>query len=176
MTTLSALTNPASYHLLSYGTLLGSTLFQSFIGGIIAFRVLPRPQFSVLQQHTFPTYFTLQSIIPVVLALTYPRGRGGPAALYRGGENKLVVSLFATMFITAVANWAWLGPATTRCMRERKHQETRDGKKSYDAGPHSTEMERLNKKFSTLHGASSLLNLFTFIAIVWYGFVLGARL
>jgi hypothetical protein len=112
----------------------------------------------------------------VVLALTYPRGRGGPAALHRGGENKLVVSLFATMFVTAVANRAWLGPATTRCMRERKHQETRDGKKSYDAGPHSTEMERLNKKFSALHGASSLLNLFTFIAIVWYGFVLGERL
>jgi len=174
MTTLSALTNPASYHILSYGTLLGSTLFQSFISGIIAFRVLPRPQFSVLQQNTFPTYFTLQSVIPVVLALTYPPGRGGPAALYKG-EDKLVAGLIATMFVTAVANWAWLGPATTHCMRERKHQETRDGKKSYDAGPRSAEMERLNKKFSALHGASSLLNLFTFIATVWYGFVLGER-
>ncbi|OCL05792.1 hypothetical protein AOQ84DRAFT_432903 [Glonium stellatum] len=175
MTTLSALTNPASYHLLSYGTLLGSTLFQSFIGGIIAFRVLPRPQFSVLQQHTFPTYFTLQSIAPVVLALTYPGGRGGFTAIYEGEGNKLVIGLFATMFVTAVANWVWLGPATTRCMQERKHQETRDGKKPYDAGPHSVEMERLNKKFSALHGASSLLNLCTFIAVVWYGFVLGER-
>jgi hypothetical protein len=61
-------------------------------------------------------------------------------------------------------------------MKERKHQETRDGKKSYDAGPHTTEMQRLNKKFGALHGVSSLLNLFAFIATIWYGFVLGERL
>lgn len=61
-------------------------------------------------------------------------------------------------------------------MKERKHQETRDGKKSYDKGPQSTEMERLNRRFATLHGMSSLLNLGTIVACVWYGFVLGEAL
>ncbi|KAF2503181.1 hypothetical protein BU16DRAFT_449306 [Lophium mytilinum] len=170
MSSLSALTKPEPYHLLSYGTLLGSTLFQSFVGGIIAFRVLPRPQFSVLQSHIFPVYFTMQTALPVALALTYS---GGPKVL---AQQTLPASLIGTMIVTGVINWVWIGPATTQCMKERKHQETRDGKKSYDAGPHSTEMQQLNKRFGTLHGVSSLLNLFAFISTIWYGFVLGERL
>ena len=37
--------------------------------------------------------------------------------------------------------------------------ETRDGKKSYDPAPHSEDMQRLNNKFGTIHGVSSLINL-----------------
>lgn len=37
-------------------------------------------------------------------------------------------------------------------------------------------MAALNKKFGKTHGISSLLNLGTFVAIVAYGFTLGARL
>jgi hypothetical protein len=61
-------------------------------------------------------------------------------------------------------------------MSERKAQETRDGKKSYDAPPHSREMVALNKKFGKLHGISSLLNLAGFLATVWYGVSISARL
>ena len=54
--------------------------------------------------------------------------------------------------------------------------ETRDGKKSYDPAPHSKEMQKLNKAFGKLHGASSLVNMIGFVATVWYGFSLGARI
>jgi len=54
--------------------------------------------------------------------------------------------------------------------------ETRDGKKSYDAGPHSQDMQRLNRNFATLHGVSSVLNLMGFASAVYYGFVLAERL
>ena len=54
--------------------------------------------------------------------------------------------------------------------------ERKDGKKSYDASPHSVEMTALNKKFSMLHGISSLLNLGSFIGSVVYGVTLAARL
>lgn len=37
-------------------------------------------------------------------------------------------------------------------------------------------MIKLNKKFSKLHGISSLLNLTTFIASVIYGVTLSARI
>lgn len=80
------------------------------------------------------------------------------------------------MLITGLVNAGYLGPETTKCMRERKHQETRDGKKSYDAGPHSPEMQSLNKKFGALHGASTLVNLTGWVAMLWYGFYLGERL
>lgn len=54
--------------------------------------------------------------------------------------------------------------------------EKKDGKKSYDPPPHSREMQALNRKFSMLHGVSSLLNLSTFIAAVTYGVTLSSRL
>ena len=80
------------------------------------------------------------------------------------------------MFSTSLANALVVGPATTRVMRERKHQETRDGKKSYEAGPHSKEMKVLNKRFARLHGASSLLNVVGSLVTVWYGFYLAERM
>ncbi|KAF2101398.1 hypothetical protein NA57DRAFT_35071 [Rhizodiscina lignyota] len=175
---------PGPYHLLSYGTLLGSTLFQSFIGGIIAFRVLPRSSFSQLQQATFPTFFAMQSFLPVAMALTYPGARldSVTSSAWHLGyilreENRWSVAVpIGVMLVTGLANWLWIGPETTRVMRERKHQETRDGKKAHDKGPQSPEMQKLNKSFMRLHGASTLVNLSGFVAMVAYGFTLGARL
>jgi hypothetical protein len=77
------------------------------------------------------------------------------------------------MFVTALLNLVYVGPQTTEVMRLRKHQETRDGKKSWDEGPHSAEMQKLNKQFGILHGVSSLVNMLGLGAMIWYGAVLG---
>ncbi|KAF1948969.1 hypothetical protein CC80DRAFT_520820 [Byssothecium circinans] len=185
MASLSSFKNPAAYHVLSYGTLLGSTLFQSFISGIIAFRVLPRPQFSTLQKHTFPAYFLLQTVTPALMILTYPSftTRLNPLSpspplspVGTSGHDKLALTLIATMLTTGVVNMLYVGPQTTRVMERRKHQETMDGKKSYDKGEHSEEMKRLNREFGVLHGVSSLVNLVGFLGMVWYGVLLGEGL
>lgn len=113
----------------SYGTLLGSQVFQSFIGGIVAYRALPRPQFSSLQQAIFPIYFSMQTALPVILALTYPGER--TAMAFRASslsgvlekQNILhVLTPLVAMFVTSLANLVAVGPATTRIMKERKHQ------------------------------------------------------
>lgn len=80
------------------------------------------------------------------------------------------------MFATALFNLAYISPETTKLMSLRKHQETRDGKKSHDAGPHSEEMQKLNKQFGILHGMSVLVNLGGLVAMIWYGGVLGEAL
>lgn len=165
----------------SYGTLLGSEIFQSFIAGITAFRVLPRPQFATLQSALFPIYFSMQTALPVLLALTFPAERtaiGMTSSSLSGVlEQKLhVLTPLSIIFATSLANMVVVGPATTKCMRERKHQETKDGKKSYDPPPHSEAMQAYNKKFAQLHGVSSLLNIFGCIATVWYGVYLGDRM
>lgn len=80
------------------------------------------------------------------------------------------------MLVTGLINWLYVGPQTTEIMKLRKHQETRDGKKSYDVGPHSAEMQKLNKQFGVLHGVSSLVNLVGFLSMCWYGVVLGEGL
>ncbi|KAB5558501.1 hypothetical protein GE09DRAFT_115683 [Coniochaeta sp. 2T2.1] len=179
----SILFSPAPYHILSYGTLLGTTFFQSFINGIVAFKVLDRPHFAALQSRLFPIYFSMQTAIPVVMALTYPGSKalvGGSASGLAGvldaGNRWSVLAPLATIFLTGLANMAFVGPATTKTMKDRKMQERKDGKKSYDPAPHSQEMMKLNKKFGKLHGVSSVLNLTTFIATIIYGITLSTRI
>jgi Domain of unknown function (DUF4149) len=173
------------------------------VNGIISYRVLPRPQFSSLQQSLFPVYFSLQTALPALMALTYP-GERVAVGLRNSGlsgvfarENRLGVLLpILTVFMAGLSNLVLVGPATTKIMRERKFQgksagfparggtpilihrwiETRDGKKSYDSPPHSKEMVRLNKAFGRMHGISSLINLLGFLGTVWYGLTLAGNL
>ncbi|KAL8673332.1 MAG: hypothetical protein Q9168_002256 [Polycauliona sp. 1 TL-2023] len=188
MPDLSTLGSLAPYHILTYGTLLGSSIFQSFIGGVVAFKSLPRAQFATLQSAIFPIYFSLQSACPILLALTYPgsssrnsllgaspspSGFGGFAAQ----ENRWsVAGPIAAILAANVVNLVWAGPKTNEIMRLRKHQETRDGKKAYDAPPHSKAMQKLNKDFSRMHGVSASLNLAALAMTVFYGVVLAERI
>ena len=73
-------------------------------------------------------------------------------------------------------NWFGLGPMTTTVIKKRKHQETKDGKKYYEQGPHSEDMKTLNKRFGMLHGLSSLVNLVEILATITYGVILSKRL
>lgn len=167
----------------SYGTLLGTSIFQSFVAGIVSFRALPRASFATLQSALFPIYFAMQTALPVVIALTFPAERtaiGRTSSSISGvlePEHRLpVLAPLLIVMMAGAANMLFIGPMTTSCMRQRKHQETKDGKRSYDAPPHSEEMQRLNKRFMRLHGMSSMVNLIGCLATVWYGFYLGERL
>jgi hypothetical protein len=179
MATASLLWSPGPYHVLSYGTLLGTTFFHSFVNATASFTVLPRPQFAELQRAIFPAYFGMQTILPVITALTYPGSRIAASGI-RGvldEHNRWSVLLpLGTACLTGLLNWAYFLPVTNAITAKRRQQETKDGKKSYDAPPHSQEMTALNKKFGKIHGLSSLFNLVTFISVVTYGFTLGSRI
>lgn len=182
-----------AYHILTYGTLLGSNLFQTFLAGPVAFQALPRPQFSSLQQAIFPIYFSIQTGLPILLALTFPPGQHRVASIASGGRGVASVhggigGLLAhgnrwtafypilAMFGSSLLNLLVLGPATTKVMKQRKHQETRDGKKYYESGPQSAEMQRLNASFAKLHGAASLSNVLGLGAMIVYAFTLACQL
>ncbi|KAF6237294.1 hypothetical protein HO173_004763 [Letharia columbiana] len=188
MSDLSILYSPAPYHIISYGTLLGSSIYQSFINGIVSYRALSRPQFATLQAALTPVYFALQTALPVIMALTYPGVKSLSSLSGNTTESSslsgvlqernrwTVLAPIATVFALNAANLLWAGPVTTRIMKERKHQETRDGKKYYEQGPQSKEMQRLNRAFSRMHGVSALTNLVGLGITVWYGFLLAERL
>jgi hypothetical protein len=110
----------------SFGVLLGTQTFQSFINGIVAYRALPRPQFSVLQQKLFPIYFGLQTALPAVMALTYPGMRSNIPNSIQGvlAESNRISTLtpLALIFVTSAANMLAVGPATTKIMKERKRR------------------------------------------------------
>lgn len=193
MPDLSTLYSPAPYHIISYGTLLGSSIYQSFVNGIVSYRALSRPQFATLQAALTPVYFALQTALPVLMALTYPGVKTpsssssplttttdpSPSSLpgFLEAKNRYtVLAPIATVFVLNAANLLWAGPVTTRIMKERKRQETRDGKKYHDPGPHSGEMQRLNRAFGQMHGVSALTNLVGLGVTVWYGVLLAERL
>lgn len=171
----------APYHILAYGSLLGTTVFNTGIATIIQFKTLPRLQFSNLQTKTFPWYFGLQTTLPVVIALTLPgRGPFGASGGLRGLLDPVnrwgTLVPLAAAFVTGLANWFVLLPASTACIVERRKQEEKDGKRSWDPQPHSQEMAALNKKFGVLHGISSLLNVVHLVASVVYGVTLAKRI
>ncbi|RFU34765.1 hypothetical protein B7463_g1512, partial [Scytalidium lignicola] len=127
MPDLSIFKSPAPYHIITYGTLLGTQFYQSFVGGIISFRALPRPQFSALQQKIFPVYFAMQTALPAALILTYPGPKSGltpsgiPGALAEANRWTVLAPLISVL-VTGLVNMVVIGPATVRIMKERKHQ------------------------------------------------------
>ncbi|GAA5853447.1 hypothetical protein JCM3766R1_000769 [Sporobolomyces carnicolor] len=146
-----ALTSTRGVHNLIAGTLLGSTLWHGFIGGIVSYRTLPRQQFGNLQSKLFPHYFRLQSLGSLALLGLYHRA----GKLVRSDRNMWVLSVMA---VTSSLNWLFIGPWTTAVMRRRHRRERIEGK-DYNAENVSSEMKALNTKFGALHSVSSVLNL-----------------
>ncbi|RSL61288.1 hypothetical protein CEP54_006281 [Fusarium duplospermum] len=139
-----------------------------------------RPSFSAIQQKLFPIYFGLQTILPGILALTFPGNSliglsNGPRGLVTEFARWHSLLPIGIMALTGAVNFTILLPLTTETMKQRRGQVKRDGKEWFAAGPHSDEMKALNKRFGILHGISSLINLTTFFAAVAYGFTLGGR-
>lgn len=136
--------------------------------------------FSDLQTKTFPWYFGLQTTLPIALAVTLPGRFLGPASGIHGlldpANRWSTLVPLATAFLTGLANWAVLLPATSAYIVKRRKQEAEDGKRSWDPQPHSQEMAALNKKFGILHGISSLLNVANLVASVVYGVTLASRI
>lgn len=117
----------------SYGTLLGTSIYQSFVNGIVSYRALPRPQFSTLQAALTPVYFAIQTALPIVMLLTYPGTKNLSPLGGANGSNSLsgvlepsnrwnVLVPIASVFVMNGLNLLWAGPVTTRIMKERKHQ------------------------------------------------------
>ena len=100
---------------------------QTFINGIVMFRTVDRPAFSAIQQKLFPIYFGLQTVLPIVMALTFPgnsliglsSGLSGLLSDFSRWHSLLPI---ATMFVTGLLNFAILLPATTGVMKERRGQ------------------------------------------------------
>ncbi|KAI0468565.1 hypothetical protein F4859DRAFT_506111 [Xylaria cf. heliscus] len=167
----------APLHLLSFSTLLGTQLYQTFVVTKICFVSLPRSAFTTLQKRLFPVYFRTQSILLLLTVVTIPSQ--GPLTLI---ANKAAWIPFAVAGTTAALNLLVYGPRTRQIMIDRIHQETRDGlqKQTNEADDvaetPSPEMRRLQRSFSHNHAMSIHLNLLTIGAMLWWGWRLASSL
>ena len=115
----------APYHIISYASVTGTTFFHSFINGIVMFRVLERPQFSAVQAKLFPVYFSMQTALPVALALTYPGGpeessQSSVMGLLQVENGWSVLAPLGIMLVSSALNLALLRPVTDVMLRRRE--------------------------------------------------------
>lgn len=108
---VSAMANLAPYHLLSYSTLVGMSIYQSFTVVKTAHRVLPRPAFTTLQGRLFPIYFQLQTVYFFLTAATFPPY--GPISLAKDGTSAV---LFSVAGVGTLLNFFVYGPRTRQAM------------------------------------------------------------
>lgn len=164
MAILSTLATIAPYHVLTYSLVFGTTTFQSFFNGIVAYKVLPYDHFSALQAHIFPSYFAFQTAASLALLLTAPVPFVGSLATAK------TVAL-GTSLVGAFANAVYLGPKSRVILAKRREQTALEGKAHTDPTA-SAEMKAINKEFGAVHGASVLLNMFTFVGFAAYGVIM----
>lgn len=114
---LSAFADLAPYHLLSYGTLLGTSLYQTFVMTKVCYHALPMSAFTTLQKRVFPVYFQAQSLLLLFTALTLPPF--GPVSLVQK-KGDWIPLVFASGM--AGLNLIVYGPRTQKAMIDRIHQ------------------------------------------------------
>ncbi|KAK1988474.1 hypothetical protein LZ30DRAFT_745092 [Colletotrichum cereale] len=163
--------NTASYHIISYAILLGTSLFQTFVNTKICYNELPRCAFTTLQKHIFPVYFRCQAVLLVLTAITFPPY--GPPSLIREKRDWVPMAIVG---LTTVANLFIYGPKTRQAMIDRVHQETRDAKRPGAFDEPSPDMNAIERRFSFSHAMSIHLNLIGILGMVWYGVRLGSKL
>ncbi|KAF7502445.1 hypothetical protein GJ744_005809 [Endocarpon pusillum] len=169
---LNAVAHIAPYHLMAYGTLLGTELYQSFVMTKICYQALPMAQFTTLQKKVFPAYFRIQVALIALTAATFPTK--SVVSLARAGWVFWVP--LGTNFGMAALNWLVYGPRTQDMMIKRSHQETIDARKYNDGENTSEDMRRIKRDFSRNHAMAIHLNLIAIGATIWYGFALASKI
>ncbi|KIJ38413.1 hypothetical protein M422DRAFT_176601, partial [Sphaerobolus stellatus SS14] len=159
---------------LGFSFLFGMSIWVNFIGGVIAYRALPRQQFGALQHRTFPIFFStsqiLSSILLILWTLSHPD-------VVPNWYNPVIADVaqawaLATVLVTQGTNDWVVGPLTSKTMFERQRLEKAEGKNSNDSGV-SDEMKALNKRFGMLHGVSYLLSMGAVVGLIFHGLWLG---
>ncbi|KAJ1327818.1 DUF4149 domain-containing protein [Microdochium nivale] len=160
----SAATMLAPVHLVSYSTLLGMQLWQSFAVTKITFHALPRSAFTTLNKRIFRVYFLGQAALVLITATT-------ALALFAPTPSAIIT--FAVMAASSLFNLVLWEPRARQAMIDRIHQQTRDGKA---ATAPTAEMQVLNRQFSRSHAMCIHLNLVTIGATLWWGWKLAASI
>ncbi|KAJ5851426.1 uncharacterized protein N7529_010811 [Penicillium soppii] len=156
---LKAAGNLLPYHLLAYGTLLGTELYQarnlsivqqmSFVNTKICYKALPMKEFIILQKRLFPVYFGAQVGLTALTAATYQ-----PYSIFSLIKDPWSAAPLAVIALTGCLNWFLYGPRTTT----------------------ASLAHRANRNFAHNHAMVIHFNAIAMLATIFYGFSLSARL
>jgi hypothetical protein len=117
MSAISSIAKLAPWHFLSFATLLGTELYQTFVMTKVCYNSLPMSSFTTLNKRIFPIYFQGQTLLIILVASTFPPY--GPLSLVNSLGDLIPIAFSAAM---AVLNLVKCGPQTQKAMLERIHQ------------------------------------------------------
>lgn len=129
---LDVVGNLLPYHLLSYGALLGTELYQvrllsfgagdlvanhiqSFVNTKICYQALPMKEFILLQKRLFPIYFRTQVGLTALTAATHP-----PYSILSLVQDPWSVTPLSIVGLAGCLNWFIYGPRTTTATLVRR--------------------------------------------------------
>ncbi|EKV10837.1 putative mitochondrial outer membrane protein [Penicillium digitatum] len=156
------------YHLLSYGALLGTELYQSFVNTKICYQVLPMKEFILLQKRLFPIYFGTQVGLTALTAATHP-----PFSVLSLVQDPWSVAPLTVVGLTGCLNWFVYGPRTTTATLVRRALQESE---NTEADSDGSNLRQANRNFARNHAMAIHLNAIAIIATVFYGFSLSAML
>jgi len=173
---LFSLLSADGLYLLAYGWVFGMSVWQTFFGGFIAYKALPRQHFSNLQHRVFPIYFSLSIVLTAVLLGLWVINHPDVLAHPLNPRLADVAQAYALALVVGLqgSNSFVIGPLTSKTMYERQKLEKEEGKAPNEPGV-SANMKVLNKRFGYLHGASSLFNLWAVLSLGFHGLWIGGR-
>jgi len=150
------------------------SLWVTFIGGVIAYKTLPRHQFGTLQHQTFPIYFALSIALSLSMLVMWTSSHPDVLSHILQPNVADVAQAYALLSVTLsqAANYFVISPLASITTFKRHKLEKEEGKLYTDPSV-SVQMKALNRRFAMLHGISSLANLTAFIALSFHGLWLG---
>ncbi|KAK9855204.1 protein of unknown function DUF4149 [Penicillium brevicompactum] len=156
------------YHLLAYGTLLGTQLFHSFVNTKICYKALSMDQFVKLQKQIFPIYFATQVSLTALTAVTRP-----PFGIFSLAKDPWSAAPLAIAGVASSLNWYIYGPKTSSASMKRRLMQVTENPIS---DPNSHKAHSVNRNFARNHAMAIHLNAIAVIATVLYGFSLSATI
>ncbi|KAL8277411.1 hypothetical protein RQP46_010133 [Phenoliferia psychrophenolica] len=160
---ITALTGRRGAYALILSTVIGTSVWHSFVGGPIQYKSLPRATFGHLQSRLFPTYFAIQGTGAAALLGLWThahRAVKGPTVGF-----SLNAWLLGGAIGGAIANLVAVGPWTTGIMNKRHRLERLEGT-SYTDADASPALRKLSTQFGIAHSVSALLNLGVLLAAI----------
>ncbi|KAK8968320.1 hypothetical protein KSP40_PGU008275 [Platanthera guangdongensis] len=167
-------------HLLCFATSFGASLWVTFIGGIIMFKVLPRHHFGNLQSKMFPVFFTLISVCAMssVAAFAYLHPWKSASSLERYQLGFLLSSLSFSL-----SNLLVFTPMTVEMMKKRHKVERELGigeevgwSKNMEVVKANPKLASMKNKFRMIHSLSSLANVLSFGSLAMHSWYLAGKI
>ncbi|CAM9538798.1 unnamed protein product [Pylaiella littoralis] len=145
-------------HLCSFSAWFGTSVWVSFIAGVVLMRAVNMDNFGLAQAKLFDAYFKFSLLCLAVAGFTATALTSSSFSSVDEESNGTAIKAwpFLVALVCVVANLVFFSPQTTITMMERRRVCRELGVERNSPDP---QVRKLSKRFGMFHGICNLLNL-----------------